>query len=88
MIGLFIFILYLVVCFITHICVYTFFCHLYKKGYDNHNNENFADWYDRLDCIYMDALISGSWPISILLIGIIFLVKYTNILIKNKFNIK
>ena len=87
MIGLFIFILYLVGCFITHICVYSFFCHLYKKGYYVRNNEKFTDWYDRHDYDGTDVLISCFWPISILVVGVIFLIKGVNRLIKNKFNV-
>lgn len=85
MIGLFI--LYLVGCFITHICVYSFFCRLYKKGYRNWNNENFAEWYDRHDYDGIDVLISCFFPISVLVVGIIFLIKGINNLIKNKNNI-
>lgn len=87
MIGLFIIILYLVGCFITHICVYLFLCRLYKKGYRNWNNEKFTDWYDRNDCDEIDILISCFFPISILVVGVIFLVKGVNNLIKNKNNI-
>lgn len=83
MIGLFIIILYLVGCFITHICVYSFLCHLYKKGYRNWNNEKFADWYDRHDCDCIDVLISCFFPISVLIVGVIFLIKGINTLIKN-----
>lgn len=83
MIGLFIFITYLVGCFITHICVYLILYRLYKKGYRVWNNEKFIDWYDRHDCDSIDMLISCFYPISILVIGVIFLIKGTNILIKN-----
>jgi len=87
MIGLFIFILYLVGCFITHICVYLFLCRLYKKGYCVQDNEKFTDWYDRHDYDGIDVLISCSWFISVLVVGIIFLIKGVNSLIKNKNNI-
>ena len=87
MIGLFIFILYLIGCFITHICVYLFFCRLYKKGYRVWEPEKFTDWYDRHDYDGIDILISCFWPISVLIIGVIFLIKGTNTLIKNKNNI-
>lgn len=87
MIVLFIYILYLVSCFITHICIYSFFCHLYKKGYRNWNNETFANWYDRNDYNLIDVFVSCFCPISILVLGVIFLIKGINNLIKNKFNI-
>lgn len=87
MIGLFIFIAYWVGCFITHICVYSILCRLYKKGYRVWDHEKFTDWYDRHDYDEIDSLISGFWPISVLVVGVIFLIKGVNNLIKNKNNI-
>lgn len=83
MIGLFIVIVYLIGCFITHMCVYLFLCYLYKKGYRVWNNEKFADWYNRNDYDEIDMLISCCYPISILILGVIFLIKGINTLIKN-----